>query len=125
MRRAVEPLPVTGVLQPEVGAHVDDEDVGTELLGHGGGLPVRQREEDDVVTAEHLRRRRLQHPVGQRQQMRLQRAQALPRVGVAGQGADLDLGVGHEQTQQLTARVPTRSGHRRTYRHGKPSSSMA
>ena len=60
----------------------------------------------------------LEHAVGERQQVRLERAEPLARVGVAGQGADLDLGVRQEQTQQFPARVPTRSGHCRTYRHG-------
>ncbi len=125
MRGAVEGLPVAGVLQAEVGAHVDHEHLAAELLGDGGGLAVRQREEDDVVPGERLGGGRLQHPVRERQQMRLERSQSLSGVGVPGQGADLDLGVGQEQTQQLTARIPARSGHRRTYRHGKPSSWMA
>ncbi|MGX1094617.1 hypothetical protein RKD47_005298 [Streptomyces albogriseolus] len=117
MRGAVERLPVGGVLQPEVGAHVDHQHLVAELLGDGGGLAVRQGEEDDVVPGERLGGGRLQHPVGQGEQVRLERAQPLSGVGVPGQGADLDPGVGQEQTQQLTARVPTRSGHRRTYRH--------
>ncbi len=118
MRGAVEALPVGGVLQPEVGTHVDDEDVRAELLGDGGGLPVRQREEDDVVSGEDLGGGFLEDATGERQQVRLQCAEFLSGVGVAGQSTDLDLGVSQEQTQQFPTRVPTRSGHRRTYRHG-------
>lgn len=104
MRGAVELLPVGGVLQPEVGAHVDDEHLVTELFGHGGGLPVRQGQEDDVVSGEHLGRGRGEHAVRERPQVRLQRAESLPRVGVAGEGPDLDLWVGEEQTEQFPMR---------------------
>lgn len=117
----VEPLPVGRVLQPEVGAHVDDEDLRAELFGDGGGLTVRQGEEDDVVSGEDLDGGLLEDPVGQRQQVGLERAQLLAGVGIAGQGADLDPGVREEQAQQLSARVPARSGHRRTYHHDSSS----
>ena len=79
---------------------------------------MRQREEDHIVPGEDLGGGLLEHPVGQGQQMRLERTEPLARVGVAGQGADLDLGVREQQAQHFPARVPTRSGHRRTYRHG-------
>lgn len=117
MGGAVEPLPVGRVPQAEVGAHVDDQHVGAELLGDGGGLAVRQGEEDDVVPGEHLGGGLLQHPPGQRQQVRLERAERLARVGIAGQGADLDPGMREQQPQHLTPRIPTRPGHCRTYRH--------
>ncbi|CAM5245191.1 hypothetical protein SALBM311S_10145 [Streptomyces alboniger] len=90
---AVDLLPVGRVLEPEVGAHVDDEHLRAELLGDGGGLPVRQREEDDIVPGENVGRGLLEHTVGERQQVRLERPELLARVGVAGQGTDLDLGV--------------------------------
>ncbi|GAA3241198.1 hypothetical protein GCM10020256_63950 [Streptomyces thermocoprophilus] len=120
VRGAVEGLPVGGVLQPEVGAHVDDEHVGAELFGDGRGLAVRQREEDHVVPGERVGGGLREHSVGQRQQMRLERAERLSGVGVAGQGADLDLGVGEEKTQDFSARVSARSGHRHSYCHVHP-----
>lgn len=118
MGRAVEPLPVRRVLEAEVGAHVDDEHLRAELLGHGGGLPVRQREEHHLVPGEDLGGRLLEHPVGQGQQVRLEPAQTLARVGVAGQCTDLDLGVREQQAQHFAARITTRSRHRHAYRHG-------
>lgn len=104
VRRSVETLPVRRVPQPEVGPHVDDQDLLAELFGDGGGLPVRQGEEDHVVSGEHLGGGGLQHPVGEGTQVRLERAELLTCVGVAGQRADLDLGVGQQQAQQLTSR---------------------
>lgn len=107
-----------------VGAHVDDEDVLAELGGDGGGLAVREREEHDVVAREDLGVGRLQGPPRERHEVRLQGAEELSGVGVAGQRADLHLGVREEQAQEFTARVSTRSGHRYTYHH-RTSSSMA
>ena len=49
---AVELLPRVGVGEPEVGAAVDHHGVVAQLGGEGGGLPVRQGEEDDVVAGE-------------------------------------------------------------------------
>lgn len=109
MRGAVERLPVGGALEPEVGAHVDDEHIVAELLGDGGGLPVREGEKDDVVPGEHFGGGRFEHPVGERQQMPLQATELLARVGVAGEGADLGPGVGQEQSKQFPARVSARS----------------
>ncbi len=104
VRGPVEGFPVPGVLQPEVGPHVHDEDIVPELLGDGGGLPVRQREEDHVVVGERLGGGGLQHPVRQGPQVRLERPEGLPGVGVPGQRADLDAGVRQQQTEQLPAR---------------------
>ena len=84
--------------------------VGPELLGDLAGLTVRQGEEDDVVTGQGLGVVALEDPVGERHQVRLQRAQRFPRVGAAGQGADPDVGVAEEQAQHLAAGVPTGTG---------------
>ena len=46
-----------------VRARVHDEHVVTERVGERPGGAVRQREEDDVVAGEHLRRGVLQHEV--------------------------------------------------------------
>ena len=76
----VEPHPGLGVGQPEVRAAVDDEHVVPERLGDGGRGAVRQGQEDDVVTGQHVGGGRLQDPLGQRGQVGLQDAEGLPRV---------------------------------------------
>ena len=73
---------------------------------------MRQGEEHDVVTGEHLGGGGLEDPLGQRRQVGLQDTQRLPRVGATGEGADLDPGMPEEQAQQLAAGVPTGSGDR-------------
>ncbi len=110
MGAAVEVLPVSGVAEAEVGAAVHDQRVVTEPGREGTGLAVRQREEDHVVAGEGLDRGLGQHPVGQRREVRLERAECLAGVRAGGQGADLHLGMPQQQTQQLTAGVPAGSG---------------
>ena len=68
---SVEPLPRGGVGEPEVGAAVDDQRVGAELIGQRRGMAVRQREEHDVVAGEDVDFGGLEHPGRQRQQMRM------------------------------------------------------
>ncbi len=120
VRRAVELLPVGGGPEPEVGAAVDDQDVLAERLGHGGGLPVRQRQEDHVVVGQHLRGGGLQDPAGQRRKVRLEQSQRGARVGAAGQRPDLDLRVAEQQAQHLAARVSARAGDGDSQCHGVP-----
>ena len=84
--------------------------VVAELGGERAGLAVREAEEDDVVAGEGLGVGRLEHPVGQRHQVRLEGAEGLAGVGAAGQRADLDLGMAEQQAQHLAAGVPTGSG---------------
>ena len=91
---AVEPLPGAGVGEPEVGAAVDDQDIGTQLLGQRGGVTVRQAQEDDVVTGQHLGFGRFQHAVGERQQMRVVFGQRRSCTGRGGQRADRQPAVG-------------------------------
>lgn len=117
---AVERLPVGGVPQPEVRAHVHDEHIVTEPLGDGGGLSVGQGEKDHVVPGEHIGGGRLQNTVGQRPEVRLKGAEALAGVGVPGEGADLDAGVPQEQPEQFPTGVSTGSRHRCTYYHRSP-----
>ena len=88
-----------------------------ELLGDGGGLAVRQREEDDVVAGEHAGVGLVQDPVGQRQQMRLERAEPLPALELPVSAPISTSGCAEQQAQHLPARVPARSGHCRPYRH--------
>ena len=114
MLAAVELLPQGGVGEPEVGAAVDDHDVVAELAGDLAGLAVRQRQEDDVVAGERLEVGRLEDPVGQRHQVRLEAAERLAGVRGAGQGADLDVGVAEQEAQQLATGVPAGSGDRDT-----------
>ena len=76
---AVELLPHVGVGEPEVGAAVDHHGVVAQLGGEGGGLPVRQGQEDDVVAGEGGGVGRAQHAVGQRQQVGLEGAERARR----------------------------------------------
>ena len=71
---------------------------------------MRQAEEDHVVAGQRLHRRVDEDAVGEREQVRLERAEPLAGVGARGQGADLDLGVAEEQAQDLAPGVPTGSG---------------
>ncbi|GAB3262078.1 hypothetical protein GCM10027448_35870 [Nocardioides dilutus] len=54
----------------------------------------------------------LEDPLRQWHQVWLERAKELPGVAGSGQGADLDLGVTQQETQQLTTGVPAGSGDR-------------
>ena len=107
---AVERLPLGGVGQPEVGAAVDHHGVVAERLRDHRGLAVREPEEDHVVPGQRLDGRLHEDPVGQREQVRLEGAEPLPRVGAGGQRADLDIGVGQQEAQDLAPGVPTGSG---------------
>ena len=71
---------------------------------------MRQGEEDDVVAGEGLGGGLLEHPVGERHEVGLQHTEALAGVGPAGEGADLDVGVGEQQAQDLAPGVPAGSG---------------
>ena len=93
-----------------VGAEVDDGQVGRQGGGDGGGLPVRQGEEDQVGLGQRGRLGRRQHPVGQADQVRVDGAESLPRAGVSGDRAHVELGVRGQQAQQLAARVSAGSG---------------
>src|SRR4030095_11481544 len=57
------------VVEPVVGTAVDDERVVGQLRGDGGGLPVRQREDDDVVAGEAPGVARLDLEVGEPRQV--------------------------------------------------------
>ncbi len=73
---------------------------------------MRQREEDHVVAAEGVEAGLVEHPVGQRDQVRLEATEWLAGVRRAGERADLDLGVREQQPQQLASGVPAGSGDR-------------
>ena len=110
MLAAVEPLPGHAVGQPEVGAAVDHHGLGGQRLRDHRGLAVRKTEEDHVVPGEHLDGGLLEHPVGQRHQVRLQAAEPLPGVRAGGHRPDLDLRVPQQQPEHLTSGVPARAG---------------
>ncbi len=110
MLAAVERLPLPRVGQPEVGPAVDHDGVLAQRLRDGGRLAVRQAEEDHVVARQGLERGVDQDPVGERQQVRLERAESFAGVGPRGQRADLHLGVAEQQAQDLAPGVPTGSG---------------
>src|SRR3546814_14752677 len=100
--------------QPEVGAAVDDDGV-TELRGQFRGMPVRQAEEDDVMTGQQGGIGGLQDPVGQRQQMRVMLAEAAARAGGAGECPDGQApvrigGMAEQQSEDLAAGVPPGPG---------------
>ncbi|MDQ1104252.1 hypothetical protein QE405_001536 [Nocardioides zeae] len=71
---------------------------------------MRKTEEDHVVARERLRGGLLEHPVGKRDQVRLQGAERLAGVGAAGEGADADVRVAEEEPEDLTTGVPARPG---------------
>src|SRR5262245_28168555 len=63
------------------------------------------------MAGQRLRSGRLQYPLGERRQVRLEGAEALPGVGGTRQRAELDGRVAEQQAEQLATGVPTRSGH--------------
>ena len=80
--------------------------------------PCGSAEEHDVVAGEHLEGGRLEHPVGQRHEVRLEGAERLPRVRAGRDRADLHVGMGQQQAEHLAAGVPTRPRDRdRPFRH--------
>ena len=95
-----------------VGAAVDHDDVVAERRGQLRGVPVRQREEDDVVARERLRVGLAQHPVGERHQVWLVVTQERARAAARRQRADLHFRMSEQESQQLTPGIAAGSGHR-------------
>ena len=73
-------------------------------------MAVRQGEDDGVVAGEHLERRVLEEPVGERRQVRVDRAERLPGVRGGRERPDLQLGVLEEEAHDLSPGVPARPG---------------
>ena len=74
---------------------------------------MRQRQEDDVVTGQHVGRGRLEDPLGQRGQVRLEgRRAAGPRCAAAVTAPTSTPRVPEQQPQQLPAGVPAGAGDR-------------
>ena len=86
--------------------------VGQRLRRARADWPCGSAEEDHVVAGERLDRGLLEDPVGQRHQVRLERAERLPGVGAGGHRADLDVGVAEQQPEHLAAGVPAGAGDR-------------
>ena len=105
VRRVVVALPVLSAGQPVVRAEVDDRQVRRQLGGERRGLPVRQGEEHDVGLGQHLDGRRLEGPVGQLRQVRVQISDRLARRAARSDGTQSEVGVGQQKAQQLAARV--------------------
>ena len=103
MLGAVELLPGGGRFQPVVGAGVDDQGVLGQGGGHGGRGAVRQGQEHHVVPGKVFHGGVHQDPVGERMQVRGDRAEALPGLRMRGDRADLYLWVRREDAQDLAA----------------------
>ena len=112
---AVELLPDRRVLEPEVGAAVDDEHVVGQGRRDRCRVAVREGEEHDVVTGERFGVGGQQLAVGQRHQVRVVLAHRRPGAGAGGHRSDLEPGVAAEQPQQLAAGVPAGSRHCRAH----------
>ena len=63
--------PCRGVVEPEVGAEVHDRMLRGQLGGKCGGLPVGQREEDEVAVGKNVRVRGNEGLGRQRRQVRV------------------------------------------------------
>ena len=72
---------------------------------------MREGEEHDVVAGEGRGIRRLELQVGERAQVRLHGDERLPGVLERGHRGDVELGVGAEQAQHLTARIAAGTSH--------------
>ncbi|GAA3095349.1 hypothetical protein GCM10020001_009220 [Nonomuraea salmonea] len=101
MLAAVELLPGGGVGETVVGAAVDHQRLVAELGGDGGGVAVRQGQEDHVVAGERLGGGLLDHAVGERGEVGLVGAERATGAGGGGERADLELGMSEEEAEQL------------------------
>jgi hypothetical protein len=93
-----------------VGAAVDDQGVGRELRGDRGGLPVRQRQDDDVVAGQVVGAARGDDHVGEGQEVGLQLTQASAGARVGVHPGEAEVRVAGQQPAHLPARVPGGAG---------------
>src|SRR5690606_34057022 len=118
---AVEVVPVGDVLEAVVGAAVEEQRRGPveggERIGQLTGGAVREGEDDDVVPGQARGVGGLDEPVGDRQEVGLVLPEAVAGAGVRGERADLDLGVGEEEAQDLAPGIPAGPGHGYRYSH--------
>jgi hypothetical protein len=112
MRAAVVELPCPRLLEPEVGAEVDDRLVRRQPGDQRGRLAVRQRQEDHVGTGQRLDGRlvrRTEDLTGQLGQLRMQVGDRPARRRPGQHRADLERRVPQEEPEQLPAGVPARA----------------
>ncbi len=102
---AVELRPCRRVGEPVIGSAVDDEGRGIQLGRQLAGLAVRQGEEDDVVAGEVFGSRIDEHEVGERPEVGLHARQRLAGVRERRDGCHVELRMGCEQPQHLTAGI--------------------
>ena len=78
---------------------------------------MRQGQEHHVRLAERLGRGRLEDPVGELREVRVQIGERRAGAGPGAERAEGELGMGEQQPEQLSPGVPARAGHRRGHRH--------
>ena len=108
------------VLAPTTAEELAGHDVVFLALPHGQSAAVAEQLGDDVLVVDMGADFRLEDAVGEREQVGLEGPESLAGVGVAGQCPDLHVGVGDEETQELSARVSARARDCCSYRHRNP-----
>ena len=108
MGRVVEGRPGIAGLEPEVGPAVDDDDVLGQLRGKGGRVAVRQGEEDHVVPGQGLGRGVLEPSSRQWRQLGMDRPEELTGAATRGHRPDLEMRVGEQEPEDLSAGIPAR-----------------
>jgi hypothetical protein len=114
---AVELRPGGRVDETVVGGDVHDDRAaagqGAEGARETGRVPVRQREDDGVVTGQGVRGGGADDAIGQGRQLGLVHAEAVARAAARRDGPDHEVRVPEEETERLAAGVPggTRDGH--------------
>src|SRR5699024_7618691 len=110
---AVELLPRSGADEPVVGGEADDEGVRARLLELGGdrpGLTVRQRQDGDIVAAEHLGGGLLNHRVGESGKRGLVSGECVAHGRVAAHRCDVQMAVSAQQPEDLSPGVSGGTG---------------
>ena len=118
VRAGVEPGPRGGVGEPEVRAQVNDLHRAGQLRGQRRGLPGGQGKEDQVGGRQRRGGGRHENAARQPGEMGVHVGHRPARARPGRDGADLDVGVRGQQTQQLPACVAAGPGHRDPRAHG-------
>lgn len=122
MFAAVIPAPLLGINEPMVGANIHHDGCGIErreFRGHRPGGAVRERKEHDVVPRKVCRggwREGAACDLGVSCKVRLMHRNALTRVRVRRQSAQLQIGVRQHQASQFAACITTCPGDRHCLR---------
>ena len=112
MTSAVVGLPCVRVREPEVGPEIDDREGIRQLGRQGGGLPVRQGEEDEIGLGQHRGGGLDQRKVRVLRQVRMDRTDRLTGPTPGRQRTDADLGMRGEQAEQLSPGIAGGAGDR-------------